>query len=347
MGATDLSRTRKILLGISAATGIGVAAYLLYNFAKAQTVQVTLTTEPSLGGKICVGDDPSGCIANTFSFNNGDLVKLTAVPNSGYYLDEWKVDGVSKGNNNPFYLYMWDSYTVTSSFTTTPPPPPPANPVVAIINQTTPLSPTIKQRYKGYWFWINSEEKFNVIPVSDYTDLNPIYSSQTIQVRTLDAYNAPVPYAKLLVYSSPDIDSMKGTIFIGNSRAHGTVSFPPIEVTTNKDGIALFPITYRPIDLNGFSKERCYNGRAYVGHNDYVCLELGKLMPACDFGLNGCFQEENGVYIGLPCPLGTAQANFEYESVQALQQIIVSWKDNPSVATAIANTCYFGIKNLG
>lgn len=348
MGATDLNRTRKILLGISAATGIGVVAYLLYNFAKAQTVQVTLTTEPSLGGKICVGDDPSGCIANTFSFNNGDLVKLTAVPDSGYYLDEWKLDGVPKGNNNPFYLYMWDSYTITALFTTTPPPPPPVNPVVAIYNQTTPLSPTIKQRYKGFWFWLNSEEEFNVIPVIDYLGTTAIYSQQTITVKAVDAYNAPVPYATLLVYSSPVVDSMEGTIFIGNSRAHGSISYPAIEVITNKDGIASFPITYRHTDLNGFSKERCYNWREYL-FNEYVeCLAIGKRLPVCDVLLNGCISEINGIAFNNVCPNATQYGpEYEYESIQAGQQIIVQWKDNPSVATAIANTCYFGIKNLG
>ena len=197
--------------------------------------------------------------------------------------------------------------------------------------------------------WLNSEEEFNVIPVADYLDTTAIYSQQTIIVKAVDAYNAPVPYATLLAYSSPVVDSMKGTIFIGNSRAHGSMTYPAIEVITNKDGIASFPITYRHTDLNGFSKERCYNQRWYYGiRQPGICLELGKLMPACNFILNGCTGEENGISYNAPCPNATEYGPMlEYESIQIPQQIIVQWKDNSAVATAIANTCYFGIKNLG
>ena len=50
----------------------------------------------------------------------GDVIAVTALPNAGYALDHWEVDGVPVGSTNPYTITMDTDHTLTAVFAQIP-----------------------------------------------------------------------------------------------------------------------------------------------------------------------------------------------------------------------------------
>jgi hypothetical protein len=77
----------------------------------------TLTVTTTLGGTT----NPS---PGVYSYSAGQMVQVTAIPNSGYVLNHWELDGTNvSSSNNPYTVTMNADHTLKAVFSSTPPPP--------------------------------------------------------------------------------------------------------------------------------------------------------------------------------------------------------------------------------
>jgi len=67
----------------------------------------------------------SGGITNptvgTHIYQSGSTVQVNAIPNAGFQLDHWELNGTNVGNANPYSVLMTQDYTLNAVFTSTPP----------------------------------------------------------------------------------------------------------------------------------------------------------------------------------------------------------------------------------
>jgi hypothetical protein len=72
-----------------------------------------------------------------YSYSSGQTVQVTAIPNSGYVLDHWELDGTNvSSSNNPIAVTMNGNHNLKAVFKTTPAPP-----TVAINPQSSTINP--------------------------------------------------------------------------------------------------------------------------------------------------------------------------------------------------------------
>jgi len=74
----------------------------------------TLTTTSTSGGTT----DP---VPGNYSYNEGTVVSVTALPDSSYILDHWELDGVDVGSANPISVTMDSDHTLHTVFEETQP----------------------------------------------------------------------------------------------------------------------------------------------------------------------------------------------------------------------------------
>jgi len=84
----------------------------------APPLKYTLTTTTTVGGMT----DP---IPGSYSYTAGIVLTVRAIPDSGFVLDHWELDGVDVGAPNPTSVTMDTDHTLRAVFTTSPPPAPP------------------------------------------------------------------------------------------------------------------------------------------------------------------------------------------------------------------------------
>ncbi|MFQ6086402.1 MAG: hypothetical protein ACE5OY_09150 [Candidatus Bathyarchaeia archaeon] len=77
----------------------------------------TLTTTTTIGGMT----DP---MPGSYSYTAGAVLTVRAIPDSGFVLDHWELDGVNVGAPNPISVTMDTHHTLRAVFTTSPPPAP-------------------------------------------------------------------------------------------------------------------------------------------------------------------------------------------------------------------------------
>jgi hypothetical protein len=72
-----------------------------------------------------------------YNYSSGQTVQVTAIPNSGYVLDHWELDGTNvSSSNNPITVTMNANHSLKAVFKTAPPPP-----TVAINPPSSTLNP--------------------------------------------------------------------------------------------------------------------------------------------------------------------------------------------------------------
>ena len=81
----------------------------------------TLTTTATVGGMT----DP---IPGSYSYTAGTVLTVRAIPDSGFVLDHWELDGVNVGAPNPLSVTMDARHTLRAVFTPSPSPSPPPAP---------------------------------------------------------------------------------------------------------------------------------------------------------------------------------------------------------------------------
>ena len=87
--------------------------------------QFSLTITTTIGGTT---DPPPG----TYTYDEGTVVSVLAIPNSGYKFENWVVDGVNS-TLNPIEIIMDRNYTLLAVFSAVAPPPPPAATTISLV----------------------------------------------------------------------------------------------------------------------------------------------------------------------------------------------------------------------
>jgi len=77
------------------------------------TYSLTITT--AVGGTT----DPA---PGTYTYTANETVQITAIPNIGYLLDHWELNGVNVGSANPYTISMNANHTLRAVFLPIPPP---------------------------------------------------------------------------------------------------------------------------------------------------------------------------------------------------------------------------------
>jgi hypothetical protein len=69
----------------------------------------TLTLTATAGGT-------TNPVPGAYSYVQGSTPSVQAIPNSGYYLDHWELDGISVGSANPYSVTMNNNHALNASF---------------------------------------------------------------------------------------------------------------------------------------------------------------------------------------------------------------------------------------
>jgi len=98
----------------------------------------TLTITTTAGGTTSPAPGP-----HTYGW--GEVATVSAIPNPGYVLDHWELDGSNVGAPNPISVTMYTNHTLRAVFRLAPPPAVggTAAPIVVPINKPASLAPLI------------------------------------------------------------------------------------------------------------------------------------------------------------------------------------------------------------
>jgi hypothetical protein len=75
----------------------------------------TLTITTTTGGT-------TNPVPDTYTYNAGSLVSVTAIPGSGYIFDHWELNGSNAGSANPYTVHMDSNYILKACFASAPAP---------------------------------------------------------------------------------------------------------------------------------------------------------------------------------------------------------------------------------
>ena len=106
-----------LMTGYESQTVMGVSVSadetVVQDFAlSARAFSLTITS--GTGGTT---DPPPG----TYSYDESTVVTVTAIPDSGYFLDHWELDGMNVGDSNPIEVTMDADHTLHAVFSELPP----------------------------------------------------------------------------------------------------------------------------------------------------------------------------------------------------------------------------------
>lgn len=133
------------------------------------TYSLTITT--TSGGTT----DPA---PGTYIYTANYAAQITAIPNTGYLLDHWELDGVNVGSANPYTIIMNANHTLRAVFLSIPPPLSVSiSPLSASVSfgQSVTFTSTVSGGYTPYSYqWY-----LNGNPVSGATSASWIYTPTT------------------------------------------------------------------------------------------------------------------------------------------------------------------------
>ena len=131
----------------------------LQNAPLPTTYSLTITT--TIGGTT----DPT---PGTYTYTASQTIQITAIPDTGYLLDHWELNGVNIGSANPYTALMNDNHTLRTVFSAVLPPPSASiSPLSAsiLVGQSVTFASTVSGGYTPYTYqWY-----LNSAPVSGAT----------------------------------------------------------------------------------------------------------------------------------------------------------------------------------
>jgi len=314
---------KAVLVGGAALVGIGVVVLA----SKGGVTKTVLNLTHGANGHT----DP---IAGTYEFNSNDYVALTAVPDEGYQVNVWTVDGNSRGATNTLTLSMSQNHNVTVTFTTIDG----QTRIPTSIRCTTAppgITVNLKQLYSGAFR--RGINKWHCKPVTDYANYNEPdeWINQLLEFEALDAYQQPCANVPIVIYTDSQ-DYNDGELYFSDD-SH------LVKVITGADGKATVSLHYTNNGISELSKKRCYYQHSnlwIVNHPD--CLAEGDNYPGC--GLL-CTGEWTGLEYNAECPNATVYGNqYEHETIPMQHNIRAEYEANRSVATIATLICWFGLK---
>jgi hypothetical protein len=110
------------------------------------TYSLTITTNP--GGT-------TAPTPGTYTYTANHTVQITAIPDTGYLLDHWELDGLNAGSANPYTITMNTNHTLRAVFLPTPPPLSASlNPLSAsiLVGQSVTFTSTVSGGYTPYTY---------------------------------------------------------------------------------------------------------------------------------------------------------------------------------------------------
>jgi hypothetical protein len=188
---------------------------------------------------------------------------------SGYKVNNWRINGDSKGSTNSINLIMDEDKVVELSFisqsVSSPDGSTPGHPTVVPtrINNSSSSAIQWKQPYLGGYG--ASDNLFHAIATTDYSITNRpktwIWQDVSFQVLGGPTFQQPATNAIIRIVSTPQQDFLGGEIYF-SSKTNS------IDVVVGADGIATTRIWYVANDVSMFSR------RAYI---TYISVIMGQL----------------------------------------------------------------------
>lgn len=174
----------------------------------------TLTIESTTGGSTT----PT---PGTYNFNENSTVQVTAIPNTGYALDHWELDGINVGSANPYAVLMDKNHNLKSVFTLSAPP------LTVLIN---PMETTIYQ-FESVTFTSTASGGTAPYNYHWYLDGNPVSGA------TSDKWLfKPTTTGVYYVY-------LKVTDAIGNTKQSGTAKITVVATPVGGQSYRIQPQT--------------------------------------------------------------------------------------------------------
>jgi len=124
-------------------------------YEEVPVVQYTLSIRSTTGGTT----NPS---PGDYIYNEGTVVRVTAIPNAGYQLDHWLFDGENIGKADAVDVTMNANHTLQAVFTVIPPPPEYTLSIATTTGGTTNPVPG------SYKYPENTTIKVTAVPDADY-----------------------------------------------------------------------------------------------------------------------------------------------------------------------------------
>lgn len=322
MDIRKILKNPKTYLVVGGVTIVGIGAYLLLRGGGGGIGGKTVLQISS--GANGHTDPPSGM----YEFNASDYITITAVPDTGYHVDQWIVDGNSQGTNNTITLSMSSDHNVVVTFTTGTP--------TERIPYSITVSPVgmvnVKQPYTGQFYIQAGIAKWHVKPVADYAQYEGPdgYNPAEITFTVLDVYGQPCANVPLLI-ATDAVDYNNGEVVV------------PSKVTTGTDGTATVSLFYRAVNPSDWSKKRLYyKEQVFWVWANPTCLAEGTVRGC---GLWTCTGEEVGVSYNQECPNATVfGSQYEFQTVPLPHVVRAIYEKNTQLQAQAQLSCWIGIK---
>lgn len=331
---------KKLAVGALAVASIGLGAALLYRSVSGLNKAVLEIVIEGSGGST----NPA---PGVYEKVIGTVHTIEAIPDSGYFVKKWTVDGMSAGTGKSISIWMNESHVIVVSFSTNPPPPPDYPPVALECLDAPSIS--LKQYYEGIWWIEGGNRTFYcvAVPIYDFNFLGipeNVFLAPTVKFKATDVNGNPTADVPIEVWTTP-IDVIPAAFYISNS-LH--MAQNPIMAFTDSEGIIEVPVSYRHHEVANFAKSRCYLLRNWVNPLNPTtvdCVYPGFTTQA-DRPL-GCWYQEFGVSYNAECPYATQFGpEYEIETVPMPHALSARIKDT-SIASSCALTGWFGLMHTG
>jgi hypothetical protein len=229
-----MNTNTKIAVLVGGTSIVGVAAYAIMRAMGNQPSGMILQIQASEGGTTNPAPSPSGISEPT-----GQVVTITATPNSGYTIGTWLLDGVAVGNGSSIQVTMDMNHSVIVTFWQGGVEPP-SYPVAIIAPNSTLVT--------GYYLCTVELGLLNSVALTriQNTDQNWTignYQKYPVTFKVIDASGKGVPNIPVNLYPDlfPDNSKYRGYIATNDQAISAS---NPLQLTTDSNGNVTVNVSY-------------------------------------------------------------------------------------------------------
>jgi len=216
---------------------VGLAAYAIVKAMGNQTTGKILQIQASEGGTTNPAPSPSG-----ISEPAGQVVTITATPNSGYTIGTWLLDGVEVGNGSSIQVTMDMNHSVIVTFWQGGIPPPSYPVAITSTGSVTAIG------FYGCKIELGVANIISKISVHN-CDQNwtwDNWAQYPMTFKVIDASGKGVPNIPVTLYPDlfPDNGNNAGLTGYLATNLYPHSSSDPLQLTTDVNGLVTFTLTY-------------------------------------------------------------------------------------------------------
>ena len=239
-----MRREAKVALAIAVSVVVGAVAYLIYRVQAVAKKYLYISA-----GEGGTTEPPPG----TYTESLGENVTIKAVPNDGYTVGIWVVDGVDLGHQDSIAVTMDVDHTVIVTFWPGGQPPPTYPVTIQFPESPYYLSQHYKAGIDYVWGWDCpfSCQHLNCHPQKGTGETG--YDSVSVKGVALDPAGKGVPNVDVAVWSSSTPDQYNGRILL-NGEVH--LSSNPLAAKTDENGNFYVSVQYAT-DMNWLCQQTC------------------------------------------------------------------------------------------